>query len=256
MGITDKQLVARRFRAARPTYDAEATIQQRIVEHLTGMLKDFDERKHFDKVWEFGCGTGILTAHIDSEWDIARWVLNDLDETNPLSPSICLRHPQSVEYLCGDVESIDAGRGFDLIASSSTLQWLHYPLQFLSKLHHHLQPSGVICISTFGPDNLHEVRSLTGHGLAYCTADEWHRVLSPIFQNVCVTEEKIGLYFDDGREVLRHLKRTGVGAAPGPEERWTPERMRRFCREYARRFGTPAGRLSLTYHPIYLLARL
>lgn len=256
MEITDKQLVARRFRAARPTYDAEASVQQHIVERLTGMLKDFDERKRYQKVWEFGCGTGMLTVHIDSEWDIARWVLNDLDETNPLSPNIRLRHPQSVEYLCGDVENIDAGRGFDLIASSSTLQWLHHPLRFLSALHRHLQPGGVICISTFGPDNLHEVRSLTGHGLEYYTAKEWHSILSSTFREVRVTEEKISLHFDDGREVLRHLKRTGVGAAPGPEERWTPERMRRFCHEYARQFGTPSGRLSLTYHPVYLLARL
>ncbi|KGO00624.1 hypothetical protein HR11_01885 [Porphyromonas macacae] len=259
MGIkntVNKQLVAQRFKAARPTYDAEAKVQFHIAERLSRELDLFYPGKHFESVLEVGCGTGVLTARLDSTLDIEKWTFNDLDESLPLNSNICLRNPHRICYISGDAEQIDLGRGYDMIVSASTMQWFTQPKLFLQSLPGRLNKQGILLISTFGKNNLHEVRTLTGHGLQYCGVEDLHKWLSMSFSRVKVLEEHVTFAFETGRQVLEHLKKTGVGAAPGPQERWTPGRMKRFCKDYAEIYGTDAGFLPLTYHPVYLLAQL
>ena len=60
------------------------------------------------------------------------------------------------------------------------------------------------------------------------------------------------LCFATPREVLRHLRDTGVnGRASRP---WTRRDLDAFCRDYDARFGK-AGRVPLTYQPVWLIAR-
>ena len=78
-------------------------------------------------------------------------------------------------------------------------------------------------------------------------------MLSPDFHVLHASEEVATLTFPTPTEVLRHLKQTGV---TGTEKRiWTRTRLQQFTEEYIRLFSTTDGQVSLTYHPIYILAK-
>ena len=60
------------------------------------------------------------------------------------------------------------------------------------------------------------------------------------------------LHFPTPADVLRHLKRTGVNGLS--RRKWTRKDLSDFCRTYSELFGT-AGGCTLTYHPVFVLAR-
>ena len=89
--------------------------------------------------------------------------------------------------------------------------------------------------------------------LDYLSVEELQALLSPRFDILYAEEEVISLPFPTPQAVLKHLKQTGV---TGTEKRmWTRSRLQSFCKEYTTRFSDAAGNVSLTYHPIYIIAR-
>ena len=60
------------------------------------------------------------------------------------------------------------------------------------------------------------------------------------------------LYFDDPKSVLQHLKATGV-TATAKSHRWTKQSLQQFYLDYQQFYGEQG--FSLTYHPIYVIAR-
>ena len=77
-------------------------------------------------------------------------------------------------------------------------------------------------------------------------------MLSPDFHVIHASEEVAILTFPTPTEVLRHLKQTGV---TGTEKRiWTRTRLQQFSETYIRLFSTEEGPVSLTYHPMYVIA--
>ena len=145
-------------------------------------------------------------------------------------------------------------RPYDLIATASTVQWFdHLPI-FIKSLPELLSETGVIALSTFGPDNFIEIRTTTGDGLDYYTADE----LSKLFQQAGLTilecKEYIRqLNFDSPTAVLRHIKATGVNAIH--KSRWTPRRLTQFETDYRTQYSTSTGEVTITYHPILIVAQ-
>ncbi|MEO3297921.1 malonyl-[acyl-carrier protein] O-methyltransferase BioC, partial [Parabacteroides distasonis] len=101
------------------------------------------------------------------------------------------------------------------------------------------------------PDNLHEIKELTGEGLTYPTAGQLREWLSTYFRIVHEEEGNIALTFRHPLEVLRHLKYTGVTANASCV--WTRGKQERFCRDYQERFPSADGGVTLTYRPLYIL---
>ncbi len=114
---------------------------------------------------------------------------------------------------------------------------------------------GVLLLSTFGPSNLSEIRQLTGQGLDYTPSMQVAHWLDALAPSVRVEEELYPLSFASPREVLLHLKRTGVTATTTASDGfWTASKLRAFEEAYQRLFASPTGGVSLSYHPIYLMA--
>lgn len=159
----------------------------------------------------------------------------------------------AVSFLPCDAETLDFPQGTDLITSCSTLQWFADTERFFARCHHFLSDGGILAFSTFGKKNMREIHTLTGHGLEYLSLDNLKVLLSPRFEILYAEEEIVSLPFGTPLEVLRHLKQTGV---TGTEKRvWTRGRLQSFCDEYIRMYGNDDRSVSLTYHPIYVLAR-
>ena len=255
----DKRLIAERFAKARGTYDREARVQQQVAENMMRLVCQYagDETACFRKVVEFGCGTGSYSALLLHTLKPETLLLNDLcPEMDECVDG--LRHPQEpsggqVRFVAGDAEELDFPEGTDLMTSCSTLQWFNDPGAFFTRCHQALVADGLLAFSTFGATNMHEIRQLTGHGLDYLSVEELQALLSPGFDILHAEEEVISLPFPTPQAVLKHLKQTGV---TGTEKRmWTRSRLQSFCKEYTTRFSDAAGNVSLTYHPIYIIAR-
>ena len=158
-----------------------------------------------------------------------------------------------VSFLPCDAETLDFPQGTDLITSCSTLQWFADTERFFARCHRFLSDGGILAFSTFGKKNMREIHTLTGHGLEYLSLDNLKVLLSPRFEILYAEEEIVSLPFGTPLEVLRHLKQTGV---TGTEKRvWTRGRLQSFCDEYIRMCGNDDRSVSLTYHPIYVIAR-
>ena len=112
-----------------------------------------------------------------------------------------------------------------------------------------------MCSSDMFPshDNRNEIKQLTGQGLNYYSIDVLKQKLEENgFEIVFIQEEQKHLNFDDPKLVLHHLKATGV-TATAKSHRWTKQSLQQFYSDYQQFYGEQG--FSLTYHPIYVIAR-
>jgi malonyl-ACP O-methyltransferase BioC len=248
----DKQLVCRRFQQAAASYDHHALIQERTAAHLLDLLLQQGARP-YKRVLEIGCGTGLLTRLL-----LRR--ISGMDELflNDLVPDFacrlaleCTERAPTVHFLPGDIETLPLPGCFDLIISSSALHWLDDLSGLLTKLAVCLKPGGIIAFSLYGPNNLHEIRELTGLGLPCHSLPELTNLLDSSLSLLHGSEEQAQLHFASPQEVLRHLRQTGVNALS--RSPWNRARLEQFCAAYRRRFSA-GGRVTLTYHPMYCLS--
>lgn len=237
----------------------------------------------FRHIAEFGCGTGCYSRLLLRTLQPETLLLNDLcPEMEECIHDLLTgggrlpRAPQAgnasgvlydadvelygsspattaVSFLPCDAETLDFPQGTDLITSCSTLQWFADTERFFARCHRFLSDGGILAFSTFGKKNMREIHTLTGHGLEYLSLDNLKVLLFPRFEILYAEEEIVSLPFGTPLEVLRHLKQTGV---TGTEKRvWTRGRLQSFCDEYIRMCGNDDRSVSLTYHPIYVIAR-
>lgn len=247
----DKQLIAERFAKARDTYSREARVQQQVAEKMMYLLTQ-KVGYGFNHIVECGCGTGSYSRILLHTLQPEALLLNDLcKEMKECVDELC--QSPKVRFVPEDAECLDFPEKTDLITSCSTLQWLNDPAEFFVRCHRSLAAGGILAFSTFGGENMHQIRQLTGHGLDYLPLEELQALLSPYFDILHAEEEIVPLPFDTPQHVLKHLKQTGV---TGTEKKiWTRGRLQSFCDEYIRLFSNNNGNVSLTYHPIYIIAK-
>lgn len=248
---SSKLLIAQRFTKAIGTYPHEARVQQQIARKMCSLLQQHLPAHSLRRVVEFGCGTGTYSRLLLRSFRPEHLLLNDLCEEMRHSCRDILN--ERVSFLPGDAEALDFPHGTELITSCSVLQWFEHPDAFFQKCENILNAQGYIAFSTFGKENMKEIRQLTGQGLAYRSREELTASLSALYDIVHTEEEVISLNFNNPMEVLYHLKQTGVTGTCN--QSWTRSKLNLFCQEYERLFSPGKGSVSLTYHPIYIIAK-
>jgi malonyl-CoA O-methyltransferase len=247
----DKKQIHSRFTRAAATYDRQAGIQRRVAERLLTLL-DRNCPRPPKRVLEIGCSTGILTAMLALRYkDLEILYVNDLVPEFNAMVREKVGNDLDLVFLPGDIESMDLPSNLDLVISSSTFHWLHNLHELLDRLHDRMTFEGILCFAMYGPDNLHELREITGIGLDYFSVADLEKMLGNRFKVLACEEELFTFHFADPKTLLDHLRQTGVNALdPTP---WTRSRLNDFIRLYAQRFGGPDG-VILTYHPVYCVA--
>lgn len=246
----DKNRVCRQFRRAAESYDGQAEVQHRTAERLLNLLAEQGELQP-QRVLEIGCCTGLLTRKfLGQVQGIKELVLNDLvpDFAQRITG---LGNPPALSFLPGDIESMELPGSFDLIISSSTFHWLHDLESLLAKLAEHLNPGGMLFFSLYGPDNLQEIKALTGIGLEYASLQEVEKKVKQYYTLYHSSQQRQVFQFITPQAVLTHLRQTGVNAISRTP--WTRQYLKDFCSEYNRRFQT-GQHVPLTYHPLYFVA--
>lgn len=247
--VINKPLIARRFARAVESYNHEAVAQRQIAHRMCDMLSCYLP-PFCPHILEIGSGTGFLTRKIVETLRPEKLVLNDICQDMSACFSDLL--DEHVTFLSGDAERLSFPKGQDLIVSCSVLQWFVDPERFFERCNALLKQKGYFAFTTFGAENLKEVSTVTGVGLQYRTLEELEQALSVHYEIITSTEEHICLTFDTPLQVLYHLKQTGVTALR--RQAWTKRDLHDFCDKYTRLFGEGES-VTLTYHPIYIIAR-
>lgn len=248
---TDKNLLRNRFAANLGTYNTLAVVQDEICGQLDDLLAQSGHGP-INNALEIGAGTGFLSRRLLARYPAARWTVNDLvEEARPFVEAFAT-HAQ-VDYLWGDAEAIDFPPEQDLVASASTIQWFDALPAFLRHAYDTLTHGGTLALSTFGPENFREINSTTGEGLHYYDASQFSTLLCEAgFELVELREYTRELTFGDPCEVLRHIRATGVNSIR--RARWTPRILEAFETAYRARYSLPGGGVTLTYHPLLVVA--
>ena len=244
----DKALVAQRFAKAGQSYIEQAVVQKQISAQLFEYLKVYCPQ-NLASVLEIGCGSGNLTHLFHSYFQVDQLFLNDLyaDVDQHFSTI------ENIAWLIGDIEQLHLPQSLDAVISSSALQWMTDLPKLLHRIHDALKPNAYFGFSTFGSDNLTEIKQLTGQGLNYISLEFLKRQLEQQnFEVLFIEQEVKQIYFDDPKSVLQHLKATGV-TATAKSHRWTKQSLQQFYSDYQQFYDEQGFRL--TYHPIYVIAR-
>lgn len=244
----DKALVAQRFAKAGQSYVEHAVVQKQISAQLFEYLKVYCPQ-NLASVLEIGCGSGNLTHLFQTHFQFEQLFLNDLyaDVEQHFSTI------ENIAWLIGDIEQLTLPQSLDAVISSSALQWMTDLPTLLHRIHDALKPNAYFGFSTFGSDNLTEIKQLTGQGLNYISLEFLKRQLEQQnFEVLLIEQEVKQIYFDHPKSVLQHLKATGV-TATAKSHRWTKQSLQQFYSDYQQFYDEQGFRL--TYHPIYVITR-
>ena len=244
----NKALVAQRFAKAGQSYVEHAVVQKQISAQLFEYLKVYCPQ-NLASVLEIGCGSGNLTHLFQTHFQFEQLFLNDLyaDVEQHFSTI------ENIAWLIGDIEQLHLPQSLDAVISSSALQWMTDLPTLLHRIHDALKPNAYFGFSTFGSDNLTEIKQLTGQGLNYISLEFLKRQLEQQnFEVLFIEQEVKQIYFDHPKSVLQHLKATGV-TATAKSHRWTKQSLQQFYLDYQQFYDEQGFRL--TYHPIYVIAR-
>lgn len=249
MPSINKQQVAQCFGKARWSYDQHAVAQQQIIQRLVALLTA--QKTEFERVLEIGCGTGMLSQQLITQFNIQQLVLNDLcaDYQDCLAQKL---PAERISYQFGDAEQCDFAGEFDLIISASTFQWFENPAKFLQKAVKMLKNDGILLFNSFSERNLHQIRRLLKTGLYYPSEAEWRTDLEQAgFELIMFEKNEIMLEFAGIEAVFAHLNKTGVSAVDGMS--WSEPRRAKL--EYRYQQLCQTEQLQLSYTPCYVLAR-
>ncbi len=252
--VADKRLIRLRFAQAAATYEQQAQVQLLVADRLLELLHTLCPQPPATRILEIGCCTGLLTEKIIERFpDLNHLTASDLVDSFAHCILQKARHlSQKVVFLAGDIETVSLPSRYDLVISSSTLQWVHDLPRLCAKLADHIQPEGVLAVALYGWENMREIRSVTGLGLRYMNLEQLVAVAQKEFQILGAKQSLETLWFPDAISVLRHLRATGVNSIG--QRTWTRRQLNAFLGEYQQRFAGPKG-VRLTYHPMYLIAR-
>ena len=248
--IIDKALIARRFAGSASGYETEAEVQLNIAKQLNDLWRNYQNPRSSD-VLEIGVGTGFLTRQYSADVDSSRLTLLDLAPVEHIQTAArkAFSDITDIKFVSADAEQYLADcqeSSLDTILSSSTIQWFASPRRLFANVAKVLRPGGIAAISTFESGTYEEISSLTGRSLDYHTLEQFVAMLPDSLQVLDSKRETSRITFDNGRNLLKHIKMTGVNALSG-----TPLSYKKMISLMRQLDECP----HLTYRHIYLIIK-
>lgn len=249
MNATFAERVQRSFRRSFSTYHDEADQQAWVARRLVEDLRRSGAPKRFGTAFELGCGTGHLTRLLCRDFGFDSLRLNDLAPEGRFTAEAA-----GASFVGGDAMQVAWPDRLGLLASASMIQWLDDPAAALGRAAEALAPGGWLAISGFGPQQYRELAQIGSAARApgLCRPEDLAAAVKGKLEVVMTGERLRQSYFPSPRQVLHHLRKTGVN---GRAQRiWTRSALAQFTADYLRDFETGAG-VPLTYHPVWIIAR-
>ncbi len=243
--MIDKDLVKNSFKKNLKSYDDNAVVQKVMAENLAKLIPC----KKFDKVLEIGIGTGFFTKLLAEKLDYKEFFANDIvsECSNYLSKVI-----KGAVFVNGDIEDVKIPGNLDLVMSNATLQWIGDVDEIFSKIEHSMNNEGIFVFSTFGEKNFIELKETANIGLKYLSYENLKNLLDKYFDIVEIREEEEKVYFKRFKDILRHIKLTGVNGVSN--KRYSITELKEIEQKYSEKHKQGKC-FVLTYNPIYVFAK-
>ena len=233
-----KDLIKKRFAKSLKTYEDNAIVQKEMAKKLSSII----DGKEYSTILELGCGTGLLTKEIINKVKFETYCAIDIvgeckNFIDKLSPKI--------NFIETDIEKFIPSSNPDLVVSNASLQWIEDLPNYVKKIRNCLSENGEFIFTLFGRENYKEFSPFTKTPLKNYGKEELKNICSDY--KVFEAEENITvLEFNSPKEVLYHIKNTGVNALS--QMSWTKSDLKFFENNYPK----TNGKYPLTYHPIYV----
>lgn len=271
-GSIDRIKVGRSFHQQAREYDRHVSVQKRVVNRLVSLVRSH-ATGHPTSILDVGCGTGQLLASLREEFPSAQ--LHGLDLAYNMLQCASERLTSDAHFVNADAEYLPfRDRTFDLVVSTSTLQWLENLELFFEQARRVTQNGGLLCIAFFAGRTLCELREcfrdVIGQKIDSSTnyADRLHRFMDRFeveraleridFDQATVISEIETDYYANVNDLLRSIKRIGAGASAQESRHkgglgWRGV-LNETSRLYSERYGRD-GFIPATYEVVYIIAR-
>jgi malonyl-CoA O-methyltransferase len=267
----NRNRVGKAFNQQSGEYDRHTTVQKRVVDRLMSLAQSHISSVPND-ILDIGCGTGQLLSSLNRQYPHSR--LYGLDLAYNMTRSAAERLGPCAELVNGDAEHLPFRDGaFDLVVSTSTLQWIENLDAFFQQSYRVLHTNGLLSIAFFGGRTLRELQEcyreavVQRGGCSEGYLDRLHRfkeitavqeVLERSdFGRVLISSEIEMDYYPDVSDLLRSIKRIGAGSY-AQEVRRGGLGWRSILNEtshlYRDRYGSD-GMVPVTYEVFYVIAQ-
>ncbi len=231
--MLDKELIKTKFQKSIVTYQNNAPVQLEMAQKLAGFID-----KDYENILEIGSYSGFLTKEVVKKVKFNNYTAIDIIDSSEYIKNI---NPK-IRFIQSDIETFELKEKYDLIISSSSLQWCDDFNKAIQKLKSALLPQGRIMIAVFGKKNLYQIKEIMNISLNYPDAEEIKALFS---NNALIFEETKTLKFNCSKDVLKHLKYTGVNAIKNNK---SYSQIKDFLKAIENKYQN-----QLTYNPLYVI---
>jgi malonyl-CoA O-methyltransferase len=268
--LFDHRQVRRAFSRAAHGYDNAAALQREVASRLMEQLDYLDDPAHGrappQVVLDIGCGPGHASIAMQKRWPKAQVVALDLAlpmlrETRHNAGGWRPRFFGGArpDALCADARALPLRDGsVDVLFSNLCLQWVEDLPAVFAGFRRVLKPDGLLLVSTFGPDTLHELRGAFAeadnvpHVSAFATIAQFgDALIAAGFKNPVLDRDEFVLGHADLGELMRELRTLGATNANIDRRRSLTGRERFARAALAYEPWRRDGRLPATWEVIY-----
>lgn len=256
----DRDAVRRAFSRAAPRYEGAAALQREVEDRL---LDDLDRLVRVPaRILDLGAGPGRASAILRRRFPRAEVVALDASFGMLAGARRRAGWWRPFHRVCGEAERLPLrDAAFDLVFSNLCVQWCPDLPRVLDELRRVLAHDGLLLVSSFGPDTLHELRE------AWRSADRAPHVnefvdiarfgdamLAAGFRDPVLHREHLVQRYPDARALMRELKAIGASNADATRTRGLGGRVRLARMESAYEAHRIDGRLPATWEIVYAQA--
>ena len=181
--MIEKQAVIDFFDRCAPTWDAEMIRSDRKI----NIILDNARVGAGSRVLDVACGTGVLTPDYLAR-DVASVTAVDISPEMIRRAQDKLRDDR-VQFLCGDVETLDVGRDFDAVVVYNAFPHFPDPERLVAHLASLLRPGGVLTVA---------------HGMGRAAIDGHHKGRASAVSRGLMSAQELAAIFE------KHLTVTTV----------------------------------------------
>jgi len=216
--MIDKEYKRKVFDRHAKTYDEYSSLQNKISDNLFKKLDLIEVRKGL--ILDLGCGTGRNGGIMKEKYQNIRLInydfsINMLQEAKKNQTKVL---GSKSEFTCGDIEELSFTENtFDVIWSTSSLQWCNNLSYIFKKLKLILKPGGLFIFSTFGPNTLFELKNVTKKISNYQKTNNFLDVFSikdklirEGFTNPVIDSEEFCLTYKNINKLFLDLRKIGA----------------------------------------------
>ncbi len=234
-----KERIRQCFGKAAASYSDAASVQREVAARCALMCPAGNYRR----VLDIGSGVGFLHGELENRIGFAEYTSLDLVRPMLLEQ----RKVSSASLLVADGENLPfAENSFDLLVSSSAMQWFSDPRKSIPACFSVLKPGGCFAIAVFSRGTLCEladVSARTGFGsVKDLKEDSFYREIFSAIEGLEVdfADAVHEVYFPSVKAFLKKHKMTGAVASSGNVS-WGKRKYLRFVEEYEKLYRGEAG---------------